>query len=156
MQRRLLWLCLLGIPCASVAQSGQSSWTNLNGLRAGETIQIVEMNSKKLTGVFESVSDSAISIKDASGDVSVQKQDVRSVKLMKNTHRLRNTLVFGGVGAGGGAIVGAFVGKSNSKGFNIISTGDVAAIGALGGGLIGSIVGALLPSHTTVYAVSAR
>jgi hypothetical protein len=91
MRNSLFLVCLLGIPCTSVAQSGQSSWASLSGLRAGQKIQIDEMNSKKHSGIFESVSDSAISIRDASGEMSVQKQDVRSVKLLSSGHRLRNT-----------------------------------------------------------------
>src|ERR1039458_4315300 len=84
----LLLMCVLGISCAAIAQTGQSSWTNLSGLRAGQKIQIVETNSKKHTGVLENVSDSAISIKDATGEASVQRQDVRSLKLLSSGHRL--------------------------------------------------------------------
>ncbi len=162
MRKVLFLVCLLAVPGALAAQSGQSSWANLSGLRPGQKIQIVEMSSKKHSGIFESFSDSAISIKDTSGEMSVQKQDIRSVKLMENHHRLRSTLIGAGVGAGGGAIVGFAVGDAsnkNSSGFfgkPIIGTGVIAAVGALGGGLIGATVGALLPSHGTIYRVSAH
>jgi hypothetical protein len=56
---------------------------------------------------FVSVSDAAISYQQTAGEQTTQKQDVRSVKLMKTKHRLLNTAVLGGVGAGIGAGVGA-------------------------------------------------
>lgn len=149
----LLLMWVLGISCASIAQTGQSSWTNLSGLRAGQKIQIVETNSKKHTGVLENVSDSAISIKDATGEASVQRQDVRSVKLLSSGHRLRNTLIGAGVGAGAGAGIAA--GIWESSGF-FGGKGDGAAVGAAIGGLGGLIVGALLPAHDTIYRVSSH
>jgi uncharacterized protein YcfJ len=156
MRNSLLVVCLLAISCVSNAQSGQSSWANLSGLRAGQKIQIDEMNSKKHSGIFESVSDSAISIRDVSGEMSAQKQDVRSVKLLSSNHRLRNTLIGAGVGAGAGAITGAVLGETQNKGFDIVTTGELTAAGALGSGVIGAVVGVLLPSHDTIYRVSSH
>jgi hypothetical protein len=153
MRNSLFLVCLLGIPCASVAQSGQSSWTNLSGLRAGQKIQIDEMSSKIQSGIFESVSDSAISIKDTSGETSVERQNIRSVKLMENHHRLRDTLIGAGVGAGAGAGIAAAAWEPH--GF-LGGRADGAAIGAIFGVLPGTIVGALLPSHNTVYRVSSH
>src|ERR1700678_2451728 len=146
MRNATLLLCLLAISCVSNAQSGQSSWASLSGLRARPKIQIDEMNSNKHAGIFENVSDSAISIRDASGEMSVQRQDVRSVKLLSSGHRLRNTLICAGVGAGGGAIAGGAVGETQKPGFDIVTKGDLTAAGAVGGGVIGTIVGVLLPA----------
>ncbi len=153
MRNAILLACLLAIACVSNAQGGPSSWANLSGLRAGQKIQIEEMNSKKHSGILESVSDSAISIRDASGEMSVQKQDVRSVKLLSSSHRLRNTLIGAGVGAGAGAAVGGGVaGSSGNDWFK----GDIIAVGAVGFGACGAIVGALLPAHDTIYRVSSH
>ncbi|MGC1463949.1 MAG: hypothetical protein WA802_17240 [Terracidiphilus sp.] len=153
MRNTLLLGCVVGICCASFAQSNQSSWANLSGLHAGQKIQIVEMNSKKHTGIFESVSDFAISVKDATAEISVRKQDVRSVKLLSSGHHLRNTLIGLGVGAGAGAGISAAAWESH--GF-IGGKGVGAAFGAAIGGLGGTIVGALLPAHDTIYRVSSN
>jgi uncharacterized protein YcfJ len=150
-------MCALGISCAAIAQTNQGSWANLRKLAPGQKIQIVEVSKKKHSGTFLSVSDSAIAINDASGQMSAERQNVRSVKLMENHHHLRNILVCTGVGAGGGAIAGTVVGEAGNKGsngFNIISTGTIVAAGALGGGFVGAVVGALLPSHDTIFSVS--
>ncbi len=115
MRMLLVLLCVLGIPCASLAQTNQASWATLSGLRAGQNIQIVDTASKKHSGTFTSVSDTAISFRATAGEQSIQKQDVRSIRLMKNTHRLRNTLIVAGVGAGVGAGIGAATYKPCSQ-----------------------------------------
>ena len=158
MRMLLVLLCVLGLPCASLAQTNQASWAILSGLRAGQNIQVVDTASRKHSGTFTSVSDTAITLRATAGEQSIQKQDVRSVRL-KNTHRLRNTLIVAGVGAGVGAGIGAATHKSCSQGqfcLDIGGRGLPAAIGAVIGGLGGAAVGALLPSHSTVYSVSSH
>jgi hypothetical protein len=97
---RKFWIlvCVLGMPCVASAQ-----WENLNTLQAGQRIQVVEVNSKKDSGTFLGISDKTISLQGKSGEQTIQRQDVRSVKFMENKHRLRNTLIGATVGAGAGA-----------------------------------------------------
>ena len=101
---RKLWIlaCVLALPCVASAQ-----WEDLNRLQAGQKIQVVEVNSKKDSGTFLSVSDKTISLQAKSGQQIIQRQDVGSVKLMENKHRLRNTAIGGVLGAGVGAGIGA-------------------------------------------------
>jgi hypothetical protein len=158
----LLLICVLGISHISLAQTKQASWSLLNGLQVGQSIQVVDSSSKKHSGTFMSVSDTAISLQVASGEQSIQKQDIRSVKLMANKRRARNTLVGGAVGGGIGAGVGAIIGAATHKGctsgtfcLDIVGTSGSAGIGAavgfLGGAITGGVVGALVPSHTMIY-----
>jgi hypothetical protein len=158
---RTVWflICVLGIPCSSWAKTDQASWGNLAALQVGQKIQIIEINSKKHSGTFVNVSDAEILYKDTGGEQTIQKQDVRSVKLLKNKHRLLNTLVLAGVGAGVGAGIGAatYHPCPTSRfcldiGGRDLPTAVGAAIGLLGG----AVVGALLPSHTTIYCVNSH
>lgn len=155
--RRLLFLvCLLGLSCVSFSQVNQT-WTNLSSLNPGQKIQIVDTNSKKHSATFTSVSDAAISFRDSAGEQSIPRQDIRSVKLTANKHRLRNTLIFAAVGAGVGAGIGAATHKSCSSQSFCLDVGGralPAGIGAVIGGLGGAVVGAVLPSHSTVYDVA--
>jgi hypothetical protein len=153
MRNGLLLMCVLLTSCASVAQTSEASWAKLTRLQAGQSIQVVEMTSKKHSGIFVNVSDSAISFKDAAGDQTVQKQDVRSVKLMKSNRRLRNTLIGAGVGAGAGAGLTAAAWESHGW---FGDKADGAAVGAILGGLIGAIVGVALPSHDTIYSAGSH
>ena len=141
---RKLWIlaCVLGMPCVVSAQ-----WENLNTLQAGQKIQVVE-SSKKDSGTFLSVSDKEISLQGKSGPQTVQKQDVRSVKLMENKHRLRNALIGAAVGAGAGAGISAAAWEPHGY---VGGRGTGAAVGAVIGAAGGAVVGALWPGHETIY-----
>ena len=107
MRTLLFLICILGISCVSLAQSKPAVWEILNKLHHGDNIQVLEMNKTKITGAFSNVSDAAISLQGSGSPQTIQRQEVRSVKLMKNKHRLRNTPIVAGVGAGVGAGIGA-------------------------------------------------
>jgi hypothetical protein len=153
-------ICVLIVPRAIFAQTDQASWENLSATGAGHKIQVLELNSKKISGTFMNFSSTNISLQTPSGAETILRQDVRRVTLMENHHRLRNTLIGIGVGAGAGAIVGAasyqpcsasaqnqFLGCLGFNGTRGISSG----IGAVIGGVGGAIVGALWPNHKTIY-----
>jgi hypothetical protein len=148
---RKFWIlaCVLGMPCVVSAQ-----WENLNTLQAGQKIQVVQ-TSKKDSGTFLSVSDREISLQGKSGAQKIPRQDVRSVKLMANKHRLRNAAIGGAVGAGVGAGIGAAAYRSctPAQSFCIdpIGRGGEAGIFAIVGFAGGALVGALWPSHETIY-----
>jgi len=153
MRKMLFLICLLAASSAGVAQTNSGSWQNLQTLRAGEPIQVVEVSSAKHSGAFVSATDAAIVLREPSGERMVQKEDVRSVKRTKAGHRLRNTLIGAGVGAGAGAGITAAAWESH--GF-LGGRGTGAAVGAAIGGLAGAVIGAVLPSHDTIYSVKAR
>ena len=155
MKTLLILICLLGVSRSLQAQGKPSSWENLATLHRGDRIQVRQVNSTKITGEFMSVTDGAISLQTDANEQSIDRSSVKSVKLMKNKHRLRNSLLLAATGAGIGAGIGAaqhhgcsstqtfcldFGGRSWPAGFG-------AVIGFLGGGTIG----AFLPSHQVVY-----
>jgi hypothetical protein len=78
------------------------------------------------------------------------------VKLMQNKHRLRNTLIGAGVGAGAGAAIGAAAGGCSPGEWWCIGRGPTAAIFGVIGGVGGTAVGALWPSHSTIYDVGSH
>ena len=130
---------------------------NLNSLHAGQKIQIIDTASKKYSGTFINASDASIAFTQTSGQQNLQKPDVRTVKLMQNKHRLRNSLIIGAVGAGIGAGIGAAAHKGcSSQSFCLDIGGKAipAGIGAVIGGIGGLTLGALLPSHETIYNVT--
>jgi hypothetical protein len=156
MRKLGILLSLLGMPCVVSARSSRVTWDNLNTLKAGQKIQVVEVNSKKESGTFVNFSDTAISLQGNSGAQTIQRQDIRSVKLIENKHRLRNTLIGGAVGAGVGAGIGAAAYQPCSPTNNTFclspgGKGLPAAIGAVVGLVGGGVIGALWPGHETIY-----
>lgn len=160
MRSLVLAVCVLGMPCVSLAQAAKYSWTNLNALLPGQKIQVVEMSNKKNAGTFVSVTDAAITMQQKSGEQTIQRPDVRIVRLMKNKHRLRNTFIGAGIGAGVGAGIGAatyrpcvappnaFLGCLFS-----LTRGQQAGIFGVVGFVGGTAVGALWPTHEIIYRV---
>lgn len=161
MRSLVIAVLVLGIPSLSSAQADKSSWTNLTALQPGQKIQVVERNSKKASGIFSMVTDSAITLHQKSGEQTIQRQDVRIVRLMKNNHRLRNTLIGAGVGAGVGAGIGAasyhpctpppntFVGCIFD-----LTRGQQAGIFGVIGFVGGAAAGALWPTREIIYRVA--
>jgi len=143
---------------AAQAQGKTASWQNLNALESGEKIQVLETNSHWVTGKFLSVSDTAISMQSKKGPQTIERDQISAVQRMKNKHRLRNALIAGGIGAGGGAGIGAAIhhGCTASQTFCLDIGGRAipAGIGAVIGLLGGATVGALLPNHETIYSPS--
>jgi hypothetical protein len=153
MRKILLLICLVGLSGASPAQSGRALWTRLGALQVGQPIQIGDMNSQEHSGTFLNISETAIAYRDTAGEHTIQKQDVRSVKLLKNGYRLRNSLIGAAAGAGTGAGIGAA--SWEKRGF-LGGKGAGAAVGAAIGFAGGALVGALLPSHQTIYRASSH
>ena len=141
-------ICFLGTQSVALAQSDQSSWTNLSALAAGQKIKIVEADSKTHSGTFVALNDSEISLQEAGSQQTIARKDVRSVKLMDNTHRLRHALIGAAIGAGAGAGIAA--GTWENHGY-LHGKGTGAAVGAIIGGIGGAVVGAVWPSHKTIF-----
>lgn len=156
MRKIFLLLFVLGLSCAAFAQTDRASWANLSGLRPGQKIQVVGMTSKKLSGNFVSISDTAITYREMTGEQSIPKQDVLSVRLMENKHRLRNALIGAAVGAGAGAGIGAASTDRPGSILTDVSRAKGAGVGAVFGLIGGATLGALLPSRSTIYRVSSH
>src|SRR5271156_3817017 len=154
MRSMIVSLCLLAVACSSFAQTGNSSWVNLSALQPGWRIQVVETNSKRDSGRFVSVTEDAVTLQEKSGEKTIQRRDVGIVRLMKNKHRLRNTFVGAGGGAGVRAGIGAATGgpcKVPSSCFFFPTRGQQAAIFAAPGIVIGAAVGAFWPTHEIIF-----
>jgi hypothetical protein len=145
-------LFLSGLPCGGTAQTGASSWANVTALHSGQKILVTTMNSVHYGGTFLSASETTIMLEERTNERSIQKQDVRLVKLMRNEHRLRNTLIGAAVGGGTGAGVSAAVYHPCTGGcIGGPGRGGTAAIGAALGLIGGAVTGALWPSHEVIY-----
>ena len=149
----LMLVLLLGLTAALGAQTQQESWSNLNRLKAGQAIEVVESSLKRHAGKFVTVTDKLLTLKENGSDVSVKREDIARVSTSsgpkRGEHALIGLVVGGAIGAGIGAASGSntgFLGGS-SRGIN-------ALVGIVIGAPSGALVGAVLPAHTTVYRAS--
>ena len=88
MRRPVLILVLcLGLPAALRAQTQQGSWSNLNRLKAGQGIEVIESNMKRHAGKFVTVSDELLTLNENGSDVSVRRRDVGRVSTSSGPKR---------------------------------------------------------------------
>jgi len=156
MRKLALIVISLGMPGLSRAQTSRSSWAELSTLHAGQRVEIVETNLKKHKGTFSTVTDEAIQLREGGSDVGINKENVMRVTLLDKSHRLRNALLLGGLGAGAGAGIGAAASRcsstSSSGGIGSLDLcglgrSIVIGIGAVAGLAGGAGIGAAIPSH---------
>jgi hypothetical protein len=154
MRKIFLVLLVHGLACMAFAQTDRASWANLRGLQPGHRIQVVGMTSKKHSGNFVNVLDTLISYRETNGEQSIPKQGVLSVKLLENKHRFRNAFIGATVGAGAGAGIGAASTDRPGDILTDVSRAKGAGVGAILGLIGAGTLGALLPSHCTIYKVT--
>jgi hypothetical protein len=146
----LLLVFFLGLPAVLGAQTRQSSWSNLNGLKAGQGIALIEFSMKRHNGGFVTVCEESLTLKENGSDVSVKRENVARVSTASGVKRGKHVLI--GVVAGG--LIGAGIGAASGSNTGFLD-GTARGIGALVGVVIGAssgaIVGAVIPAHTTVY-----
>lgn len=155
MRKAALAYFLILIPCSLRAQDKKGDWQALYSLHSGEKTEVVETGMKKHIGTFSTVTEEAIQLREGSNDIGIPKENVVRVTVLDKSHRLRNSLVLGVVGAGTGAGIGAAASRcSNSNtsyNFCGLGRGVAVGIGAVAGLLGGAGLGAAIPNHPTIY-----
>ncbi len=155
MKRTILaTLLLVLVPCLAVAQKPEDSWQNLSQLRAGQKIEVVDMNLKSLKGAFVSFTEEAISLRVNGDDVLVEKAKVLRVTDRTTARRGRNALLGLAIGLGTGFAVGAALDSSELSGG---AQGAMKAGLTPLGGAVGAAIGAMKPSGArTIYRAPKR
>jgi hypothetical protein len=150
-----LWILvfLLALPAALCAQKAKDSWSNLNGLKAGQGIEVIESSMKSHSGQFVTVTDEMLSMQEKGTDISIKREDIVRVSTSSAPRRGEHAVIGLVVGGAIGAGVGALAGSSGSKtGFLDFNTRGIAAlIGVALGAPSGALVGAVVPAQRTVY-----
>ena len=142
---RLLAVLALAVPLSA------QSWDALSGLRAGDTVKVLDTAGQEHRGTFRNVSAGAIALQTAGSEESIDRPRVRQVQVRSGSHRVRNALIGAAVGVAIGVTVdqslGAYLRNESGQGSGVRALTYIAPIGILGG------IGALLPSYRTVYRV---
>lgn len=151
MRRAVLILVLfLGLGGALSAQTQQGSWSNLNRLKPGQKIEVIDSSMKQHVGKFVTVTDELLTVKENGSDVSVRREDIIRVSMSSGTKRGEHALI----GFVGGGALGAGIGAASGSNTGFLggsSRGIAALAGIVIGAPSGATVGAVLPAHATVY-----
>jgi hypothetical protein len=144
---------ILAAAIAAPALAGDSSlWSNLGTLKPGQRIGIIQSDSKRMEGRFETFTDLSISLR-GDHEIILPKEHVIRVYRRPRTRRTIRTVIGAAIGAVAGAILTGTVGaRFRNEGL------DLPAGPFIGGGAgIGAGIGALTGGgYQTVYQRSAR
>jgi hypothetical protein len=123
--------------------ANKTDWGNLKQLTPGQELKVVQTDGKSYEGKFQSVSDGALVIHSGSGEQTFTPEGVKRVSIKRRTHRGRNALIGGAIGAGAGLGIGVAIDRCQPSDF-ICSGNRGKAIATPLFGLIGAGIGALV------------
>jgi hypothetical protein len=138
---RCLWAVLILTP---LLHAQQSQWQDLNLIRPGTKIQVVENSLKSTSGKFVGFSETDITLKVENKDVVIPRDQVHRVSI-SGKNRKRNTLIGLGAGAAAGLALGVAL-MERESGYGGAVAGSTVGFAGVGAG-----IGALLPAGKTVY-----
>jgi hypothetical protein len=148
-KRSIVILVLLAfVPALGFAQVAEHSWENLQQLRVGQRIRVVERNVKTHNGTFLSYSEDAISLRVGNDNIGIQRENVVRVSDREQSKRGRNAVIGAVAGAALGAAVGWSAGGNSGR---VGDRGKITAGTAIGLGVVGAAIGASVPSNPTIY-----
>jgi hypothetical protein len=146
----LVLVLFVGLPAALCAQKQHGSWSDLNRLKAGQGIEVIESSMKRHAGEFVTVTDELLTLKESGSDVSIKRENVARVSTGSVPRRGEHAVIGLVLGGAIGAAIGAASGSKHDF-FAGSDRGIAALVGIVIGAPSGALVGAVIPAHTTVY-----
>jgi len=151
---RLVLVLILGLPSLLFAQKEKGSWSDLNRLKAGQGVEVIESSMMHHSGEFIDVTDEILTFQESGSHLSIKREDVVRVSTSSAPRRGEHAVIGLVVGGGIGAAIGALAGSSHGF-LGGSSRGIAALVGIVIGAPSGALVGAVIPAHTTVYRAAA-
>ena len=150
---RFLAITLVGPP-STVASANLTSWQNLEQLRPGENIEVMQTNGGRVRGTYVGFADQSITLRGTQQDITIARADVSRVRLRPPKSR-KYLWIGAAIGAGAGAGLGAGIGEGvasasggDFRNLKPAIIGVCAGVGAAVGAAIGLAIG---NRHTTIY-----
>jgi hypothetical protein len=130
-------------PSQTSTRTSAAKWEGLKTLSSGIEVRVASANAKPTQGALESVTDSALVLKQAGGPISFDRAQILSVSVKGKERRLRNAMIGLGVGTALGVGIGFGVGHAGCSkgGWCDLNEGIGAAIGGVSGLVGGTLTG---------------
>ena len=135
------------------AAADETGWSNLQQVRVGQKIEVVDTNLKRLKGTFLSFSEEAISLRVGKDEVGVQRPNVLRVSLRGRPKRSTSALVGAAIGALAGLALSAVASETQC------GRGCMMGMATVMGAGVGAGVAAAVPfvgGYRTIYRASRR
>jgi hypothetical protein len=140
-------LLMITVMVATLSAADLSDWKNLDALKAGDRVGVVQSNMKRVEGVLGGVSESGVTV----DGTLVAKGEVVRVYRRAGLSRLTRTLIGAGLGVGVGALISQTAGKrfeNEGAKFGGIEDAGWYAIGIGAGAGLGASTGS---GYQTIY-----
>jgi len=126
-------LTLLLAVCAVLA----ADWGAIERLRVAQRIEVTTRNRERIRASFVSASSYAMVVREKSGERSIARAEIRTVRVADPGRRVRDGAIWTAVGAGAGAAIGEAVCPycpNEGHGYKFVGPGAAigAGLGALG------------------------
>jgi len=137
-------LLILAVPILGFGQDKTASWQELQRLKAGNTIRVIQKNAPDIQGKFLRFSAEEVFVEVGKKEMSVGRAVVQRIDVKKRSKRILHALL--GAGAGAAAGLAVFAGANSEDAFygTALPLFPVL-VGA------GTVTGALLPGYSTIY-----
>jgi hypothetical protein len=140
-----LMLALLSAGAGRAEDAGQ--WSNLQGLRKGDRIGVIQTNQRRVEGRFESATDSRITLR-ADREISLEKGEVARVYRPARHGRVFGAVLGGAIGVAAGGVLDGTVGQR----FRNESDGPAKGLLTAAGAGVGAGIGAAVTGwYRTIY-----
>jgi hypothetical protein len=149
----IAWLLLAANPAFAQAPEGKSSFESLGSdqrLKSGERIEVTDVSGKKLSGRFENISGSVLTVRQGQSMQQFTKADIAEIRHRKPERWWDGMLIGMGAGAAAGFVGARMVCGNDSE--CSFYTGVVLVPTLTGGGAaIGALIDSLIHKNETVY-----
>ena len=147
MQTKLAAVLLAMLVAGIVRAEDTGQWSNLQALRKGDRIGVIQADQKRVEGRFESATESRITVQ-ADREISLEKAGVVRVYRPARHGRVFGAVVGGAIGVAAGAVMDGTLGQY----FRNESDGPEKGILTAGGAAVGVGIGAAVTGwYHTVY-----
>jgi hypothetical protein len=130
--------CWVGVLTIVVAAQ-PSEWTAVVALRSGASVRVESSAGKVQSGEFVRADSDHLTMTVASRPVDIRRAEVRRLYRISERHVGRFAMRGLGIGAAGGATLGAFAAETNKALWSVLM--------ALGWGTVGATIGAVNGLH---------
>ncbi len=146
-------LCKLAALLRFAAQAGLAGdvnqWSNVQTLRKGDRVGVIQANQKRIDGRFESATEARITLQ-AGQTVTIEKSEVVRVYQPARHGRVFGAVLGGVIGVAGGAVADATFGQYLRNEGHSPAAGVMTAIGGGAGAGVGA---AVTGGYRTVYRI---
>lgn len=136
-------------PVAAQSRAARGDWSAVQSLSPGEKIAVRLKDGDRLTGRFDSATDTNISFKQDGKNVTLTRESIGRVQINRGKARLKGALVGAGIGGGVGTAGGGYL---VARGANVPALVGGSVLGVAAGAAIGAAIG-LGTNYDTVYEV---